>query len=198
MADQIGIYNMALANIGQSETVASLSERSKAQITCSQFWENARDATLADFPWPFATKFQLLAPIASPPRNWAYQYQYPVDCLRAMYLTVEGMRRPSEEYQPVFEVAYGDGGRIILTDQPLAELAYVARINEVGRFDPLFVTALAWRLAYMIAMPMTATRTMVETAGAMYKDAVQTAWAHALNESKQDYIVESEFIRARY
>lgn len=198
MAGIIEIYNMALANIGQGETVASLEERSVARLKCSLFYESCRDTVLADFPWPFATRYQALADLGSPPRNWLYRYQYPSDCLRALYLAVEGLRLPPEELQPPFEVAWAEAGQVLLTDQAEAELAYVVRIEEAVRFPPMFVDALAWRLASKIAMPMTVSANIAANAAAMYTAAIQNAWAGALNESKADQMPEPEYIRARY
>lgn len=198
MASQVEIYNMALMNIGQSETVASLDERSKAQQICSQWWTTARDTVTQGFAWPFATRYLALADLGSPPRNYLYRYQYPNDCLRAMYLTVDGIRKPPELLQPRFEVAWGENGQVILTDQESAELAYVVRIEETGRFSPEFTLALSWNLAAMIAMPMTATRTIADNAAAMYQGLIQQAWADARNESKDDSDPLPEYIAARF
>lgn len=197
MTSQVEIYNMALSNIGASETVASLDERSKARATCSRFWELARDTVLADFPWPFATRYATLADLGSPPRNWLYQYQYPVDCLRALYLTVPGLRVPPLSMQPKFETAYGEAGQVILSDEPQAELAYVVRVTDEGRFPPLFVQALAWKLASMIAMPMSAQRTVAEAAAQGYVNTVQLAWSAAANESTEDLFIEPDYLTGR-
>src|SRR5690606_28010366 len=105
-----------------------------------------------------------------------YTYQYPVDCLKALYLTVPGMIQPDEKYQPEYETAYGDDGRVILTNHPNAVLAYITRVDDTGRFPPLFVVALAWRLASFIAMPMTATQSLAQNAAQQYKIASQEAW----------------------
>lgn len=198
MTSQVEIYNMALSNIGISETVASLDERSKARATCSRFWDIARDSVLADFPWPFATKYATLADLGTPPTNWLYRYQYPTDCLRAMYLTLPGVRRPPIDLQPKYETAYGDGGQVIFSDTPNAELVYIVRVLDEVRFPPLFVTALAWKLASLIAMPMTAQRTIAESASMAYSGAAQIAWAAADNESTDDLSIPPEYITARY
>jgi hypothetical protein len=197
MTSQVEIYNMALSNIGISETVASLEEKSKARATCSRFWDIARDTTLADFPWPFATRYATLADLGSPPRNWAYQYQYPTDCLRALYLTVPGMRVPPLALQPKFETSYGAGGQVILADEPAAELAYVVRVTDEGRFPPMFVSALSWKLASLIAMPMSAQRTIAESAAAGYVAMAQLAWAAAANESTEDLFIAPDYITGR-
>ncbi len=197
MASQVEIYNLALGSIGQSDTVASPTERSKAAQVCTRFWDLARDTVLAEFPWPFATRYEALASLPGIAPNWSYQYQYPNDCLRALYVFNEGYRNPPASLQPNFQMGYGSAGQIVLADVPRARLAYVARVEDTGRFPPLFVNVLAWKLAAMIAMPLTNTRTITETAETIYRQAAQEAWAQALNESRTDQVRESEFIAVR-
>lgn len=200
MTSQVEIYNMALGNIGISETVQDLQERSKARITCSRFWEIARDNALGQFPWSFATKFATLALVGTPPRGWAYQYQYPNDCLKALYLTPAGrIPRPMTiDERPNFRTAFSDNGRVILTNEEAAELAYVVRITDEGRYPPLFVVALSWQLAALIAMPMSAQTSIVQTAGANYAQAWQIAAAADLNEATEDILkVVPDYVSGR-
>jgi len=197
MASQVDIYNLALGNIGSSDTVASLEERSKQRIVCSQFWDTARDTVLADFDWPFATRRETLAQMPETTSNWLYTYQYPTDCLRAQYLVVPGQRVPDEKNQARFDTGYGAGGQVLFADIEAAQLVYVCRVEDTGRFPPMFVQALSWKLAAQIAMPLTATRTIVETAMQMYDLEVQKAWAAAFNEGNQSTTYASEYITAR-
>ena len=200
MTSQVEIYNMALGNIGISETVASLEERSKAQQVCSRFWDFARDTALAQFPWQFATKIATLALIGTPPRGWLHQYQYPTDCLKAMHLTPAGRipRPQSINERPNFNVGYGDGGQVIWSNEEAAELAYVVRITDTGRFPPLFVEALSWKLAQLIATPMTAQTSIVQNAMAGYTQAWQLAASQDLNESTGDILTASvDYITGR-
>lgn len=197
MSSQVEIYNLALGNIGNSQTIASLEERSKERIVCSQFWEIARDTVLAEFDWPFATRYESLALIDDTTSPWLYTYQYPTDCLRAMYLTVPGMLQPDEKYQPEYQTAYGDSGQVVLTNQPQAVLAYVMRVQDTGRYPSLFVMALSWKLAGLIAMPMTATQSLAQSCDARYKGAAQEAWSQALSEQKFRNNHESEYITVR-
>ena len=200
MTSQVEIYNMALGNIGISETVASLEERSKALQVCNRFWELARDTALAQFPWQFATKVATLALIGTPPRGWQYQYQYPTDCLKAMHLTPAGRipRPQSMSERQNFNTGYGDGGQVIWTNEEAAELAYIVRITDTGRFPPLFVEALSWKLAQLISTPMTAQTSIVQSAMAGYTQAWQLAASQDLNESTGDILSASvDYINAR-
>lgn len=54
MASVINICNIALARIGNSRTINSLTEKTKEAYTCNLFYESMRDAVLADNDWNFA------------------------------------------------------------------------------------------------------------------------------------------------
>ena len=197
MTAQVDIYNFALGNIGSSDTVADLEERSKQANVCNRFYPLARDSMLADFEWPFATRYETLAPLPTTADGWAYAYQYPSDCVRVLYLGAPGALSLPSDYQQRFEVGYGDGGQVILSDVEQARLAYISRVEDTGRFPALFVEALSWKLAAMIAMPLTNTRTITETAMQMAEQATQKAWAAALNQSSRTTDVLDEYTAAR-
>lgn len=186
MAGQIDIYNMALGNIGINKPVADLDENSVERKVCSRYYETARDAALADFPWPFATTTVLLADLGNPPTNWAFRYRYPNDCLRADAIVVPGCRDPRPDQEIEFEVMYEAAGRVIVTDQPEAELRYVKRIDSAERLPANVVEAISLKLAAMIAMPLKAELNLRSAMEQLYERYKQDAWAQAMNESEPD------------
>lgn len=197
MSSTVEICNMALARIGHSERIASLEEKSKAARVCKLFFDQVRDYVLRDCDWPFATAYKVLADLGSPPLNWQFRYQYPNDCLKARYINVPGIRLMGEEQMITYQIAAGSNGRVILTDMPQAELVYTLAITDPLLFDPMFVSALAWRLASEIAMPLAVEPGYASGALQAYQFEVGQAYAAALNESQKDPDIASEFIRAR-
>lgn len=197
MTAKVDIYNFALGNIGSSDVVASLEERSKQANVCNRFYELARDAMLADFDWPFATRYETLALLPTPTTGWAYAYQYPSDCLRLLSANNRPYWPPGDITLDRYQVAAGANGQIILTNNAGATAAYVSRIEDTGRMPAQFVEALSWKLASMIAMPLTNTRSIAETAAGMSQQAMQAAWASALNESDPRIEMRSEYLDAR-
>jgi hypothetical protein len=80
------LINQALSRIGVSKQIESiLDEPSDEAVTCRLHYESDIDATLRDFPWPFATHYATLTlvagptPVASP--DWTYAYRQPSDCV---------------------------------------------------------------------------------------------------------------------
>ena len=82
MSSQLGIVNMAISHLGSAKEVAILEvEKSQEASAARRFYDESLEATLSDFPWPFATRFAALALVEeSPTTEWAYSYRYPTDC----------------------------------------------------------------------------------------------------------------------
>jgi hypothetical protein len=188
MASKIDIFNMALSHTGTSQTVADELERSVERVTCSRFYDTARDALLSykDMPWNFAITTVALADLGSPPTNWQYRYRYPNDCINALQLVVDGMRNLPENYRPPFQIEWEADGRVILTDQGNAVLAYVKRITEAERYPSPFVEALAMKLASLIVMPLKNDPNMAQLLAQQAEGLIQVAMASSLNEAQPD------------
>lgn len=184
MASEIDIYNMALSHIGSTVTVADKLERSPERIACSRFYDTCRDALLSykACDWRFAETSALLADLGTPPTNWLYRYAMPNDCIRAMFLVAEGLLNPRSGQMIVYQVASSDSGRVILTNQPNAELRYIKRIDQAELFPSSFVEAMALRLASLIAMPIAKSNSLRDELMQRAEQAAQIAMAAALNE----------------
>jgi hypothetical protein len=156
MASDVDICNMALAFIGDVANITSLSppEGSAEAEHCAMFYPMARDTLLQSPPaWNFATRRVLLAPLAV--RNswtWKYAYAVPADFLVALAVMKSNAGR-DDETEP-YIVENEDGALVIRTDVPNAALRYTARIEDAGKFPPLFVEGLAWLLASKLAGPI--------------------------------------------
>lgn len=197
MPSVVQICNIALTRIGQSQLIDSLSEQSIAAQLCVLHYEACRDELLRDFPWPFAVRRVTLADLGTPPDGWSYRYRYPVDCIRALRVSTPGIRQPTHAQRVPFEVVHAEGGRALLCDQSPAELVYVGRVEDTTYFDPLFVSALAWRLAAELAMGLQASAANYQAAFQQYRLTIDMARVNAFEESEEGVPPESEFITGR-
>jgi hypothetical protein len=215
------ICNMALLGIGARGKIASLDDPSREAQLCSAFYETARDAALREFPWPFATRrvtlTQLVVSDHPPPPEWLYRYGYPADCLAARYLLTDG---PAVVVAPQFLgsnywALYGatvlraqpqdftteqtDDGTLlsILTNVNPARLVYTVNVIDPTRYDAQFTLALAWKLAWHLAVPLTGDEKKGVMAQAGYTQALSSAWATAHGESRPTASLDAEWIQAR-
>lgn len=199
MASVIEICNIALSRLGNSRTINSLQEQSKEAGLCDLHYDSALEEVLSDFDWNFATKRVALADTGNAPQDWQFAYRYPTDCLRITAIMVPGMRNPPERMRIQYQVGSdSDGtGRLIYTDQPEAWLQYVGKVTDPNMFDALFRSALAWKLASEIGMPLASAPNLVQNALTMYSQIIRSAGSHSMNESQEPVEPESEFTSAR-
>lgn len=176
MASEVDICNLALGHLGDNATVASLDppEGSAQAEHCARFYPIARDGLLELHDWNFATKRVQPAQVAFGFNQWKYAYELPSDCLNVisvldpdapddyagvlpMAATQFGTVNAGQGiYQPQpFACETDDQDRqVVLTNQENAIVRYVAFVTDTTRFSPLYVTALSWKLAAMLAGPV--------------------------------------------
>lgn len=167
MASDVDICNLALAHLGDTATVASLDppEGSAQSEHCARFYPIARDALLELHPWGFSTRRVTLALIGSGWPEWDYAYAQPSDALNIIAVLPPGATDDYSQGVPAAAGgAYvpqafscevdGSGNDVILTDQADAVLRYTCVMADTARFSPLFVMALSWHLASLLAGPV--------------------------------------------
>lgn len=105
MTTDVDNCNNALLKIGVPRIISSLTQDAVEARACNTVYSNTRDCLLRMAPWDCALKTLNLAYITSVPGTpentspatnlwqpgqprppWAYEYQYPVDCLRACWI----------------------------------------------------------------------------------------------------------------
>lgn len=105
MTTYVDIVNRALQDIGTRTTIASLSENSNEAIQANLVLQKTLDELVRMAPWNCATNWANLTYISSLPGTpensssaellwskglpappWVYEYQYPVDCLRPLWI----------------------------------------------------------------------------------------------------------------
>jgi len=151
-ADETFICNQALGLLGSSK-IMSLDDESKEARFCVRFYEQTRDEVIAGHRWNFAIQRAELSRLAEAPvSEWEYHYQLPSDCLRVLQLN--GFDEMENASRFVIE------GRKLLTDDDRAVIRYLWGVTDVTLYPPLFIEALAVRLASKLAHPLTGSRSM--------------------------------------
>lgn len=206
----VQICNMALARIGVSATMSSLTESSNEARMCSLFYEHCRDQALQTFPWKFARATVALQDIGTPPPGWAYRYRYPNDCLKALRLVYEDGNilnistslygttttiNAKIGYDVVEDTA--NAGRALVANESGLYLEYTKRVEDPTVFDPMFTSALAWLVASEIATPLSADPKYSQFAYQSYTGMINEAIANALNEGYEGREPDCELITGR-
>lgn len=201
MTSVVGICNMALGNIGITQTIENIDDNNERARVCKLYYEATRDQVIRAMSPNFAQAFVALAVVTGdPPPGWAYQYRYPTDCLYARQITdVNGSRilalsctngTMNETVPQVPSIPYtvmsdpSGSGRIIATDQEDAVLWYVRRVTDPNSFDPEFVMALAWALAANIAIPMKVNANVAQFAATQARSMLGEAATGTMSEQQ--------------
>ena len=206
MASEVDICNLALAYLGDTATVASISppEGSAQAEQCARFYPIARDSLLNMMAWHFASKRINLAQVAQPWPEWKYAYALPADLMLAVAVMPPDANDDyssrfvptdtpfwAHNYSPTvaagryvpqpFSVETDAAGNMVLyTNQETPMLRYQAYVTDSTKFSPLFVQCLSWHLASMLAGPV-----IKGDAGAAEAKRCMSMMAQYLSEAKR-------------
>lgn len=190
------IANLALSYAGHGLDLDNLNEDTNEARAALRCYGPARDELLERYQWKFATKRATLAILANEERDgWGFVYALPADCLVPRYIW-SGVRNPNADEKVPFDVEATDTGACLLTDAEDAVLVYTARIEEVSRFTPGFVKALAWAIAVelCLVLPIDAKKALA------IENKATRARLEALaaqGNTQKDRVAESEYITGR-
>jgi hypothetical protein len=245
MTAVVDIANRALSAIGTRSQIADLSEDSNEARSAKLLLEPLRDELLRMAPWNCAFTFNNLSLICSapgtpenptagastwekgtPPPPWSYEYAYPSDCLRPVYIVpqfttgftsgvpittaVTGGAPAFWNGPPVrFKVGLdqigptgqpGAGGadaRVILTNQEQAILAYVKRVTNPDVWDDAFQQALVAALAGRMVISLTGDKGLAQLKMAEANQFITLARQSDGNEGLTVNDVTPDWIRTR-
>ena len=184
---EVAICNMALAEIGRGSMITSMDEASQAARACKLRYPYARDAVLRSYDWNFAAKrAELAANATAPAFEFARAFDLPNDCLivRSIY---EG-----ESVKWVVE------NRQILTDMgdPIY-IKFTRLITDTARFDPLFVEALAARVASDIAVQLSESVSRAQGLWQVYQAKLAEAKRRDAQEGQPDNMPQGSWVSSR-
>jgi hypothetical protein len=198
VASEVQIARLALQHLGDRYDITSLDEASPEAEQVQLVFDNVRDMVLREHPWKFARKYAAPAPLAGDaPPNWDFMFTYPSDALRVIRIV-----NPLGDNQPPirFEAARNSADlRVILTNESEPTFEYTKQVTDPQQFDPQFVTALAYRIAQYIAMPITGDRAVMSDMKTLADVEVGKAQASDANEGfETPRPAEATWITARY
>ena len=189
MVSTVDICNLALDELGEA-AITALNEGSPVANLCSRNFGPARDQVLRSHPWNFAVARRRLARLAEVPAfGFAFAYQRPTDWLRTLSVHASDGGRDAVPYRM-------EGDRL-LGDAPDLYLRYVFRVEDPNQYDPLFVDALAMRLAARLAKAITQSTGEKERIEALYRDALRKARAVDGVEDFAEAVPEGSWLRVR-
>ena len=181
MSTKIEIYNGALGKIGV-ERMTGLTDESKQRYSLDDQYEAALYATFKSYGWRFATKrAQLALDSTDPVFGFENRFALPSDYIR----TLEVWNGYGND------IVWEEEAGFILTDEDTFYIKYTFKETNEGKYTPLFVEALQYQLASLVAIPLKNNRSLavdMQNAfiNALTKAQVQDAKGRSKRKTKQE------------
>lgn len=152
MSSVVDICNLALSWLG-ANLITSLEDETTEASLCDANYDLMRDAVLEAADWTFAIKRARLVPLVEVPVFGQFNmFAVPSDSLRVLTVSEDEDDRRRVEWQ----IESGN----ILAHRPNAYARYIERVEDPLRYSPLFIHALAARIACDLAIPIVESRTL--------------------------------------
>jgi hypothetical protein len=167
------IANLAL-DLLSAGTVQDIENPTNAtESLLNRWYAQSRRKVLREHPWNFATKrAQLAASSTAPAFGYSAQFPMPSDFIRL--LTLEG--DTGQMLSPVsYEVE--DGAILINSDSGILRMRYIYDIEDVTKFDPMFVDLLAHEIALVAAFKVTESNTNIDRLAQIHRQRAAMAKA---------------------
>lgn len=169
------VANRALQLVGAS-SIMNLTDNTVEARECSRAYDICRTAELRVHRWNFAKTRAALAPDAAEP-SWGYKYQFtlPVDCVRVLLppdacldWQIEGRKILTNSMTSPFGAGVVDAA---VAASPALFIQYIADVQDVTLWDPLFVECVAARMAAAICERLTQSNQKKQDAQQQYRAA---------------------------
>lgn len=178
MASEAGVANSALIKLGSRQRITSLTQtNSVTAALCNEQFAKIRDELLESAHWKFAMTWASLTRTANTPTaEYDYEFTRPNDIIRIV--------KVSDNDAGVGDVPYRMLADTIISDSNTLWLLYVRKETDPNVWSALFREALAWKLAYDLAMAIT---DATNTRAAMEKDVIRTVARAKASDAMQNY-----------
>jgi hypothetical protein len=158
-SSEVDICNLALTHIGDKATITSInpSDGSHQADLCARYYPLARDLLLERHRWDFTIRqVSPVALSASGRTDWEYAYRLPsnfagVIAVLAKDSTDDQISEGTAAPKPFAIESNIDQDRILYCNLKDVVLRYQAKITDSTKFSQMFVHAISWQLASMLA-----------------------------------------------
>jgi hypothetical protein len=193
------LKNQALGYLKNDNTIEDEAEHSLENEKVNLYWDTCVGYVQRDHLWGFAKKQVTLALSGTAPDGWEYQYVYPTDCVRAdrIYnsLDPQNIKLPKIP----FEVAANSGvtGKVIWTDQAVAQLVYGVLVTEPTLWTDDFDDALGLYLGHKLALAISNDARRSADLLTLYRDSINRAQTNNVREGAKNIELETSWIGDR-
>lgn len=199
--------------IGETTYLGDLdTDGSTTAKTIQRVYQDCVDSVLQAYDWNFnAVRAKIAKSSTNPAFDFAYQYPLPGDCLRVRevydtglgYAAQTGYYREAhdqrERWQVETIVDNDSPTRVLVTDMDSpVNIVYSRRINSLGFWSPLAIDTLVYRVAMMIAMPITQKRSTAADMEGAYNAMLARAGMRDAQEASPTMLDSGDWLQSRW
>lgn len=158
---EVEICNLALTNLGDRGGITSFrpSDGSRQADLCAQFYDLALNVVLQRHPWDFSIRRVSPTKIDVDRTEWTCSFELPDDFVGVLAVLPE---KPADDVSwmgrkvPVEFAIELDGNRQrrLYSNYDNVVLRYHAKVTDPSFYSEMFVQALSWKLATLLAAPL--------------------------------------------
>lgn len=190
------IVNWALIKIGESP-VSSNAQSPLGKIL-DIVYEEVRLQLLSLYPWKFATKRTILAPLAeeSDHPRFKYKYELPSDCILFRGISEYNKIADLRDYKASSGTFYEIAGKNIYAHTNELYIKYIADVDDT-LYTQTFKEAFANKLASELSVKVMQNLELVQLYEAKYQQALQQAIEHNEIECDTEEMPENTWLAIR-
>jgi hypothetical protein len=171
-----------------AEFITSFDDNTVEAKLCKANYEPVRDTVLEEHNWTFATQWRVLVAAANPAEGeFDKEYPLPSDVLTVLVVGED------YEHQENWQL---ENNAIRTNAAGKCQVLY--RVTDPSKFSSMFIQALVARLAAEMAIPITNSRTLMETMYALYEQKISKAASRDSQQGKSRRIRSKWLNRARF
>ena len=187
---EVSICNQALTFLGQ-KPITSLNDASTTAEWMRNNYPFIRDAVLEERMWTFATARASSTTLDRDAWDTAYAHPAPLNWISVFRI----YRNSGISTLTSIDWRFEDGN--ILCSESNILLWGLKRVTDTGKFSPLFVQALAARIAADGCIPLTENRELLRDMWMLYGDKLREAAARDGQQGSNDMITQSRLTGVR-
>jgi len=183
MVSTVEICNRAITKV-HGDFITSLTQDSEEAKYCNLLFPQIRDEVLRAHFWNIEQS-TLQQSANTPSFDFNYKYALPPDYIRIYRLDNSRAR-------------YKIKGKFLHTNLSSVKIEYVKKETDTTKFDPMFVTALAIRLAAELAYPIAGSQSRANELLGEYTDYIKLAKRSDGQEGTPDSLTADLFVDSRH
>ncbi len=192
----IEICNLALGLLGKA-AITALTDATPQGVLCNALYPGVRDAVLEDRAWTFAKQQYKLQPEAAAPLfDYDNKFALPGDVVRVV--KVRDFTDDNPLHHGGRDVRWEKYGRFIYADaQQSIFISAVSKVADTSLYSPNFCIALATRMAFKMAVPLTENRQLKADLWAEYQTEIRDASGADGAQGRSEVIRSDHLSRSR-